>query len=301
MQNISETSLVSIIMNCYNGEMYLRDAIDSVLAQTYRNWELVFWDNQSTDNSADIVNRYNDERIRYYYSPKHTALYEARNYAIENASGEFIAFLDVDDWWMAEKLEKQIPLFNDSKVGLVYGNYRFDNEIKNTHKILYNYQLPSGMILNSLLEKYVVGLLTIVVRKSAFYSIDKQFDSTYNIIGDFDFVIRLSSRYEIDCVQEVIATYRYHGENISIKKRDDQIVELERWIIDMKLNQEVYKQKMFSRQEEQLLFLKVMNLIYSNERVKALKLATSMPSGKIKIKSVIVTMLPAYFLLKLQS
>ena len=115
--------LVSVIMNCFNGEKYLRGAIDSVISQTYKNWEIIFWDNQSNDNSAQIFKEYKDERLKYYCAPSHIEiLYKARNYALKKANGEFIAFLDVDDWWLPEKLEKQIPLFDDPEVGMVYGN-----------------------------------------------------------------------------------------------------------------------------------------------------------------------------------
>ena len=72
---MSEEPLVSILMNCYNGEKFLREAIESVLAQTYLNWELIFWDNQSTDQSADIFNSYDDKRLKYFYASKHTLLY----------------------------------------------------------------------------------------------------------------------------------------------------------------------------------------------------------------------------------
>ena len=96
---MTEQTLVSVIMNCFNGEKFLREAIDSVLAQKYQNWELIFWDNQSTDSSAEIVKSYDDPRIYYFYAPQHTLLYEARNYAIQKSKGEFLAFLDVDDWW----------------------------------------------------------------------------------------------------------------------------------------------------------------------------------------------------------
>ena len=101
-----EQPLVNVIMNCFNGEKYLREAIDSVKAQTYQNWELIFWDNQSTDDSAKIVQSYNDPRINYFYAPNHTLLYEARNYAVEKSLGQFIAFLDVDDYWDENKLEE---------------------------------------------------------------------------------------------------------------------------------------------------------------------------------------------------
>ena len=120
---INEQPLVSIIMNCYNGETYLQESINSVLSQTYKNWEIIFWDNQSNDKSVKIFKDYKDGRLKYYLAASHIEiLYKVRNYALKKANGEFIAFLDVDDWWLPEKLEKQIPLFDDPEVGLVYGN-----------------------------------------------------------------------------------------------------------------------------------------------------------------------------------
>ena len=180
----TDQPLVSVIMNCYNGEKYLHEAIDSVYAQTYKNWEIIFWDNQSSDQSAEIANSYNDDKLQYYYAPIHTLLYEARNYAIEKASGEFYAFLDVDDWWAPEKLEKQIPLFGDLEVGLVYGNYWLENEKRETSKVKYNNKLPTGMVLNNLLENYVVGLVTIIVRRDSFYALEKQFNPRLKIEND---------------------------------------------------------------------------------------------------------------------
>ena len=66
----TEEPLVSILMNCFNGEKFLREAVDSVLAQTYQNWEVIFWDNQSTDKSAEIFKSYSDPRLKYFYAPK---------------------------------------------------------------------------------------------------------------------------------------------------------------------------------------------------------------------------------------
>ena len=82
MLSKQDEPLVSIIMNCYNGEEYLEQAIESILSQSYQNWEIVFWDNQSTDNSANIFKSYYHSRFRYYYAKKHTVLYSARNYAL---------------------------------------------------------------------------------------------------------------------------------------------------------------------------------------------------------------------------
>lgn len=104
----SEQTLVSVLMNCYNGEKYLRAALDSVLAQAYQNWELIFWDNQSTDNSAAICKSYRDSRIRYFYASEHTELGAARIQAFKKIRGEFVAVLDADDVAHPDRLARQM-------------------------------------------------------------------------------------------------------------------------------------------------------------------------------------------------
>ena len=98
-----EEPLVSVVINCYNGERFLKKAIDSVYAQSYQNWEIIFWDNRSEDKSAEIFKSYNDKRFKYFYAKKHTSLYKARNLAIKESSGELLAFIDTDDLWEKNK------------------------------------------------------------------------------------------------------------------------------------------------------------------------------------------------------
>jgi glycosyltransferase involved in cell wall biosynthesis len=284
--------VASVIMNCYNGEKYLHEAIESVLSQTYHNWEIIFWDNKSTDTSAEIFKSYNDDRLKYFYAENHTLLYEARNYAIEQASGEFFAFLDVDDTWVPEKLEKQIPLFKEKDVGLVYANYWFNNVTKNSCKILYKNKLPTGTIINDLLDNYVVGLLTIIVRRKCFFSMDKQFDISYNIIGDFDLTIRIAAKYKIECIQDPLAIYRYHEESISFQQRDKQIDEMEKWVSNIYRYPEIAKQTMFVKQKEHILYSKIVNLVYDNKKIQALKLFAKVPFGRLKLKSFLMLLLP---------
>ena len=97
LNNTSYKPLISIIVNCFNGEKYLKESLLSILKQTYSNWEVIFWDNQSSDNSKKIFSEFKDKRFKYFISEKHTPLYEARNNAIQNSKGELIAFLDTDD------------------------------------------------------------------------------------------------------------------------------------------------------------------------------------------------------------
>ena len=291
-----ESPNVSIIMNCYNGEKYLREALESVLAQTYQNWELIFWDNQSNDQSKEIFKSYDDKRLKYFYASKHSRLYEARNYAIQKASGEFFAFLDVDDWWTHEKLKKQIKLFEDSDVGLVYGNYWFENERKDTRIILYKKRLPSGRILNDLLKHYVVGLLTIVIRRQAFENLAYPFNSKYHIIGDFDLVIRTALSWKIECIQEPCALYRRHGNNESYKHEQLVIKENEEWIAEIKKHPVISRMDGFKVQAIQNNYRKAVISVSNQNYLAAIKVFFLLPMNIEKIKLLLIILLPKFIL-----
>ena len=129
--------LVSIIINCLNGSKYLDKAIKSALDQTYKNWEIIFFDNNSTDQSHSILKKYSEKRIKYFKSKITHTLYKARNLAIKKSKGDLIAFLDVDDWWTKDKLTKQVNFFLKNKaVEVIYSNvYLFDDKKKK--KIFY--------------------------------------------------------------------------------------------------------------------------------------------------------------------
>lgn len=100
--------LVSIIMPSYNTGRFIAETIGSVISQTYTNWELLIVDDCSTDNTDDVVLRYKDSRIKYLKNEKNSGAAVSRNKALRQAKGRWIAFLDSDDLWMPEKLEKQI-------------------------------------------------------------------------------------------------------------------------------------------------------------------------------------------------
>ena len=112
MDSFKKKPLISIIINCHNGEKYLSDCIKSALDQSYRNFEIIFFDNCSTDQSVKIINKHKDKRIKFFCSKKKPilSLYKARNLAITYARGEYITFLDTDDLWEKKKLEKQLKL-----------------------------------------------------------------------------------------------------------------------------------------------------------------------------------------------
>jgi len=241
--------LISVVINCYNGEKYLLKSIKSILGQTYKNWEIIFWDNCSTDNSKKILKNFKDKRIKYFKSKIFTSLYAARNMAIKKTKGEYVAFLDTDDWWHKKKLQKQIELIksnNDLKV--VYSNIYIFNQNKGEKKLFHKGDLPKGFITQKLLNNYKVGLLTILVKKEIFKK--KFFNKKYNIIGDFDFILKLSTQTKFFCVQEPLAYYRVHDKNLFKKGINLYINEIKDWLQN---NHNFFKKKGYS-----LLMIKVL-------------------------------------------
>ncbi len=267
--------LVSIILNCFNGSEYLKDALISIQNQTYKNWELIFWDNCSKDSSKEILQSFKNKKFKYFLSKKHTSLYAARNLALTKAKGKFIGFIDSDDMWESDKLKKQIQLFKEKNVAVVYGNSWIKKEKTNQKKIFIRKKMKEGYIHNDLLKSYNVGILTAVIRRS-FLKGKKIFDDKYNIIGDFDFFIKLSKKYKFRVIQSPVATYRIHEKNLSILKKGLEIEEFNNWykknskilslenrkIIKDKINQLKFVRKKFKNS-----FLETLVFFIKNKRL----------------------------------
>lgn len=123
--------LVSIIMPTYNCSQFIRESIDSVLAQTYTNWELLIVDDCSIDNTEEIVAMYKDPRIRYMRNEQNFGAALTRNKALREAKGRYVAFLDSDDLWLPEKLKKQIAFMEKNGYAFTYHEYtEIDEESK---------------------------------------------------------------------------------------------------------------------------------------------------------------------------
>ncbi len=218
MNNIFKKNLISVIMNCHNSERYLSEAIESVLNQTYKNWEIIFWDNASTDKSADIFKSYKDDRLKYYYSGNFTSLGNARNLAIEKSSGEFIAFLDCDDLWYPLKLEKQIVLFEDKLIGIVISDTLFFNDKKIIKQHYKNFKPPTGNVFRHLLSSYFISLETAIIRKKALLELDHYFDERFEVIEEYDLFIRLCYHHHLGYVDQVLAKWRVHANSLTWKR-----------------------------------------------------------------------------------
>ena len=291
---------VSVIMNCYNGSIYLGKAIESVILQTYKNWELIFWDNKSTDNSASILKKYRDKRIKYFISDTHTSQYEARRKAVLKAEGNYIAFLDVDDWWEPKKIEKQLKLFSNDQIGFVCNNYLIVNERKNTISKAFK-DIPSGYILNDLLKRNFVGMSTLMIKKKCYFDLDYGFDPKFEIIGDYDLVLRLASKYKLGATNEILSSYRWHGNNLGIIKFDLNIRELEIWINENKHRTEFSSKKNFDYLKDYTKFYKGLNKIINHDRAGAFKIVSTIKSYVFKLKLLIILIMPLAIIKALRS
>jgi glycosyltransferase involved in cell wall biosynthesis len=224
--------LVSIIMNCFNGEKYLNESLASVLDQDFNNWELIFWDNQSKDGSKKIFMRYKDRRFKYFYANKFTNLYTARNLAIKRAKGKILSFIDVDDLWLPNKLKKQVEFFeNNKKAEIVYSNYFIQRQIFGIKykRLKFEGLLPSGNILKKLLKLYTIGWLTVSLRKTLIKNKSNFFNENLDMVADFDLMIRLSSKKKIFCIQEPLAIYRYHANQLTRSNLYNQVDHFLNW------------------------------------------------------------------------
>jgi len=211
-----ESPLVSIIINCYNGEEYLKEAIDSVFVQTYSNWEIIFWDNTSSDNSAQIAGSYGP-KVKYFLAPENRPLGEARRAALLKASGKYLSFIDCDDIWLPAKLAIQVQLMEaNPDFVLCYGSIE---EILPNGVFFRNVytKYDSGFIFKELLLQYDVNILTSMIRYSMLKEARKTFDSNVTASEEYCLFMQLAATYSMGVIKDVLARYRVHPTSLTSK------------------------------------------------------------------------------------
>lgn len=228
---------VSVIIPVYNAEKYLSEAIESVIDQSYDDWEIIAVNDGSTDSSPDILKNYENRypsKIRVLHQPN-SGLSAARNAAIAAANGEYIAFLDADDLWLPEKTDEQVYLLdNNSDIGLVYSDiFELKNGKLKKRRNIIGGRMFRGDIFDSLFYQNFIPVLSVMVRKSV---LDKcgLFDPVYHGTQDYDLWMRIADKYQIDFIDWQLATYRIHEQNMSannVEKMGREDLELmEQWL-----------------------------------------------------------------------
>jgi glycosyltransferase involved in cell wall biosynthesis len=219
---------VSIIMNVRNGAATLQAALESAFAQTYRDWELIVWDDCSSDDSAAIIAGFNDPRVRYFLAPHDTSLGQARELAMRQAQGEWLAFLDQDDIWLSPKLEFQIALTDSPQVGLVYGRtvcFYPDGRQRDYDQFHEYCPLPQGDIFAELLGRgCFIAMSSAVIRRSAVEEAGG-IPTQIHITPDYFMYLAVSRRYRARAVQQVVCRYRLHPGNMTSAYRRESLQE----------------------------------------------------------------------------
>lgn len=155
-------NLISIVVPVYNAEQYIEKTIEMVLAQTYVKWELLLVDDCSTDGSIDKIKRYceKDKRIRLCAKEKNEGAAKARNTGVDAAAGTYLAYLDADDVWLPEKLEKQLAFMEKKQAAFVFSGYEFGDEDANgTGKIV---KVPQTLTYKEALSRTVIFTSTVL-------------------------------------------------------------------------------------------------------------------------------------------
>jgi glycosyltransferase involved in cell wall biosynthesis len=198
--------LVSIIMPAYNAEETIKESIQSVINQTYGNWELLVVNDGSSDNTVAIIESYEDARIKLI-NQKNSGVSSARNNALRQAIGEYVSFLDSDDLWVETKLEVQMQYLQENNLKFVYSkSYSFLNDSDNIKKAFKFVKLDFKDREEILIYDFI-PILTVVFHKSILKEVGL-FDESLQGTEDWDLWIRVLQKYEAGLIDKYLAKYR---------------------------------------------------------------------------------------------
>lgn len=232
--------MISVIMPAYNRGKTIKRAIDSVLNQTYQDIELIIIDDCSTDNTKDVIDLYDDDRLHYIKLEKNSGACYARNVGIENAKGDYIAFQDSDDSWYLDKLEKQLINMNEngSDLDFCYFERITDNDVqlfpnKVTKKNIKKYGITKALRYGNFISTQLI-----LGKKECFLNFS--FDNDLPRLQDFDLILRISEKYKISCTPEILASVYVQDDSIS--KSNEKFFKA----VDLMLNKKYLYQNILS-------------------------------------------------------
>jgi len=205
---------VSVIIPTFNRGYIVTEAIESVLSQSYKDFEIIVVDDGSTDNTREVLDPYRD-RIRYFYQ-ENKGVAGARNKGIEASRGEFIAFLDSDDIWLPEKLGRQVDYLNThTDIGMVYSRYWREYEDTGKRKLRPKKKyLKDGYIYTQVLFRYLIWIGTVMLRRSCFEIVGR-FDVSLASAEDKDMLLRVARHYRVGLIEAPLAIHRIRGNSLT--------------------------------------------------------------------------------------
>lgn len=222
---------VSVVITCYNYGRYLQLAVDSALQQTYRNLEIIVVNDGSTDDTDYVMERYASDPRVIYLRQENSGQAVAKNAGIAKAAGEFVAFLDADDAWEANKLELQMALFTSAEIGVVYSRASYMNDLGERvpgPRMSDIAEPKAGRITQTLFVDNVVPFSSAVVRRECFDRCGAM-NADYRMAIDWDLWLRLSVVYLFAYVDAPLLKYRvgHSGQmskNLHVRERDTRLI-----------------------------------------------------------------------------
>jgi glycosyltransferase involved in cell wall biosynthesis len=206
---------VSIVMTIYNAELFLKDAVDSIVSQTFRDWELIAVENGSSDGSLSIIKSYNDKRIRLFALPENIGRTPALNFGCQKAVGEYIAILDADDLAERDRIKLQVEFMDTNQaIGMVAG---WAKMIDQSGKITAYFQPPAypALVNENLSWSMPIVHSTMLIRRSILLDECGGYLQRFDIGQDWDLCIRVAEKYPVCVLETVLGSWRRYPSSIT--------------------------------------------------------------------------------------
>ena len=266
---------VSVMVLTYNRSNLLKETIESILNQTFKDFEIIIVDNYSIDNTEEVVKSYNDNRIKYFKNKNYGLIAINKNFAIKQSSGEYIASCDDDDLWFPKKLEKQLTEFEkDESIGLVCSNgfYLYKNDKK---RKIFNSR-DTYFSFKKLLKINKIICCSVLIKKNVFDDIGIFDEDNPKIFTaeDYEMWLRIAKKYKIKYIGEPLIKYRVHDNNLSKKHLFGEKI--------LKVDDEVYKGLLSKKIIDNTTYNNLIKKL--NYRTSVLRLANHGEKIKLQIK-----------------
>lgn len=204
--------MISVVMPTYNRAKTIERAVYSILNQTYQDFEIIIIDDNSNDNTEQIIKEINDERIRYIKNSVNKGANESRNIGVREAKGDFIAFQDSDDEWVKNKLELQIIALEKTNSDVVAsGFFRYEDD--GTVSTIPEKEIKDEEIATKIMFGNFISTQTVLGKKVCF--IDEEFDPSFPRMQDWELMIRISRKYKVHYMNTQLANVYIQGNSIS--------------------------------------------------------------------------------------
>ena len=204
---------VSVIIPIYNSEKYIKECLDSIINQTYKNLEIIIVNDVSTDNSIDIIKQYKDKRIKIVNLNYNSGVAIARNRGIEEATGDYICFIDADDYWDLAKIEKQIKFIEENNYSFIYSDYAYLKEGKQ-HIV----HVPSSITYKQALKNTTIFTSTVMFNMNKLKKEDIYMPNIRKGQDTATWWQVLKKGITAYAINEVLAIYRISGKSLSSNK-----------------------------------------------------------------------------------